>query len=468
MKSNARLTRWLVVLTGLAIAGCEANHYELVLEPDGKEIKRELTCWRARTANEETNVVAFPDDELNRIVAAYNAAAPGKKTAKHKFVSTFTEKMPDDVGGSGSYLQCKSPFGSVAAYVERFRGNDDLVAEIEGRQEATDQLTDLLIGWLTTELEGEAGFHELREFANNHFRRDLQNISLYTFAYEVVADRDEEEVAWQEFVVRISQFLYERSYVTPEQLPTLFRALREVDNEGSARLLEFSQRFIASRMGIGPNQPIPACLDFLSNEQSLKNSIHAFLRQTEEFKTLLDDWEKEKSTNPDAKRPEPDSILGTHAIRAFLPSFHLNPPDELVVKLAADAEPFLTNGQWDLEAGQISWSDRMLEAGSDLTEYPTLLYALWSTPNEQEQTVRFGKVVLDDIELASYCLWYRGLSKDEANEWDGFIDSLKSEGEVVERLQAFSFSRESSKDEETDLAATPRELILSGLTEEGT
>ncbi len=86
----------------------------------------------------------------------------------------------------------------------------------------------------------------------------------------------------------------------------------------------------------------------------------------------------------------------------------------------------------------------------------------------KKQTVRFGKVVLDDIELASYCLWYRGLSKDEANEWDGFIDSLKSEGEVVERLQAFRFSRESSKDEETDLAATPRELILSGLTEEGT
>ena len=468
VKSNPRLIQWLVTLTALATAGCEANHYEIVLEPDGKEIKRELTCWRSRSANEETNVVAFPDDELNRIAVAYGAAIPSQTTAKHKFVSTFTGQMPKDVGGSGSYSQCSSPFGTVAAYVERFRGNDDLVAEIAGRQEATDRLADLLIGWLASELEGEAGFGELREFANGHFRRDLQNLSLYTFAYEVVADHDE-EAAWQEYVVRISQFLVERSYFTPQQLPTLLRAMREADNEGSARLLEFVQQFIASKMGIGPNQPMPACLDFLTDEQTLQDSINTYLRQTAEFKNALEKWEQEKVTHPDAKMPEPDSILVAVSIRAFLPSFHLNPPDELVVKLDADTEPFLTNGQWDVGAGQVQWSDHMLEAGSDLTEFPTLLYALWSTPNNQEQTNRFGKVVLEGIELASYCLWYRGLSKVEANEWDKFIASLKPDGELMERIQAFRFSQQGSdggEDEEGDLAATPRELILRGLTGE--
>ncbi len=458
MKLELRMSGWLAALVALIISGCEANHYEIEMTPTGDTVQRELTCWRSRTANNKTDVVAFPEAELARIAAAYDAPVPGDRLKKHTFAGAFTGAMPEDVGGSGSYTYWNTSLGSVSAYVERFRGDDDLLANVEQRLAAADHIADLLIGWLASELQGEPGFAELREFLDKQFRRDLKNLSLYSWASGTTSV--DEEAAQVEMIFRAGKYLVERSYFTPDQLPALARAVEEIGRVGPAPLLAIVQRFAASKMGIANDQPIPASLQFFADPAALKASIDEYLRRTDDFQQALEAWNREQTTNPETEPPQPMSVLVELVTRAFLPSFHLGPSDQLSVKLAAASEPYLTNGQWDERDKQVRWSHELLSAESEQSKVPKLLYALVSRADERSQQAHFGRVVLDGSALGRYCLWHRGLAEREAKEWDEFVASLRPGDELSARLLAFRFSHEPPEPGDNSLAATPRELIL--------
>ena len=57
---------------------------------------------------------------------AYGKTEMGETARKHRFTGKFAGRTPDDVGGAGSYTHWETAFGSASAYVERFRGSDDL------------------------------------------------------------------------------------------------------------------------------------------------------------------------------------------------------------------------------------------------------------------------------------------------------------------------------------------------------
>lgn len=457
MKAQYRSIDWLILSVAVAFAGCTAKHYEIELKPMGESIEREITCWE-QTSNEPPQVVSFSEDELKRIAAAYHVDVSSDKAEKHRFVRKFAGSMPNDIGGAGSYTHWNTPLGSVSGYVERFRGNDDLLTTMQQRQEAADRLVDLLIGWLSTELEDDARLAQLRAFLDNQFRQDMKNISLYSWACGLVSDdEDVDQTAW---LVRVGQYLVERSYFSPEQLPQLARAFRAPDSDDSARLLAFVQRFTASKMGITEDQPIPPSLQVMSDVTVLETSANNYLRQTDEFKRLIEEWERTKATAPEAQEPEPNAVVNELMVQAFLPNLFLGGSDQLSVRLALTNEPFATNGQWDEKAKHVRWSDRMLAADSNLSEFPTFLYAMWSEPNDKAQKEHFGRVVLEGTALGEYCLWYRGLSDREAKEWDSFVSSLESNAALVDRIRSFQFTTDS------ELATVPRDLILAGLNVE--
>ncbi len=466
MNLGRRVSWWIAMFTAVAIVGCEANHYEVEIKPTGDTVQRELTVSRLRSAEGEDRVVTFSDDELVKIAAAYDTEIPAETAKKHKFAGVFSGEMPHDVGGSGSYTHWNTPLGSMAAYVERFRGNDDLVADVEKRQEALDRMADLLLGWFASELDGAAGFQELHEFLDRQFRRDLKNLGFYAWAFEIASD-DEESAVW-ECLVRISRYLIERSYLTTDQIPMLARAMRESDGGAPAHLLALIQRFTASKMGVASDQPIPACLQFLGDATAVEASLNDYLRGSDEYKLRLRAWEREIATNPEAKKPEASTIISDLLEQAFLPNFQLGRSDRLDVKLAAGEKPFLTNGQWDEEAGHVLWSRHLLSADSHLSEYPTLVFALWSVPDRKEQELRFGRSVLEGRSLGEYCLWYRGLSAAESKEWDDFVATLKADDSVASRIRVFRFSRQPVRGdvpEGFDPAEQMRDLILPNLDE---
>lgn len=142
--------------------------------------------------------------------------------------------------------------------------------------------------------------------------------------------------------------------------------------------------------------------------------------------------------------------------------------DSLSVKLELPHEPFATNGEWNERAKQMTWSESIQPLDSDRLKLPTLLFAFWSQPNVMMQETHFGKVVLGGEMLAQYCLWYRGLSKAEAAEWDKFVLTLSPGADLVQRIEGFRFSHEPADDEngENMLSTTARELIVSELKDD--
>ncbi len=453
----------------LAAAGCVSNHYEVELTPDGKSLKREITVWRGGGDKPE-NTQEFPKEELDKIAGAYNAAVPEKLNQKHKFASLFSGEMPQDVGGKGSFTHWDTSLGSLAMYVERFRGNDDLLADVDSRMKACDQLVNHLTRWLESELKNEPGFPELKKFLDGEFRRDVKNLSLLAWTFEnagqIQGSHHPHSVLTEEFLIRAGQYLVERSYFSIDPLPVLSRFFWDVEYDDPKRFLEFVQRFIALKMGIAEDRPIPDRLKFLGSLEELKTSFDGYFGETQEYQQLLEAWKKEQDTKPDAKRPEPQDVLQLPMIPYLL--FRMS-PDHLELKVNMPVEPTMTNGQWNAEEKQVQWSRSLLEADSDGTEFPAVCYAVWSEPNVKVQTECFGKVVLEGQALARYCLWQKGLSEAEAKEWEMFLQSLKPGSDLVPRLRSFRFSHEPEPQAGKDpkgLAKEPRELLLRGLEEE--
>lgn len=462
------MSRWfrfglLLPLFLLASAGCVSNHYEVELTPEGKSLKREITVWRGG-GDKPDEPHEFPKEELEKIAKAYHVEVPSKLNQKHKFAGAFAGEMPEDVGGRGSFTHWETSLGSLSIYVERFRGSDNLLADVETRMKACDQMVNLLTGWLELELKNEPGFSELQQFLDGEFRRDVKNLSLLTWTFTnlgtVQGGRQLDEKPGQEFVIRAQQYLIEREYLTLDQVPALYRAIVQDDPD---RLLNFLKRLLARKMGVPKDQPMPKGLGFLDDPIALKKSFDAFLEESEDYRELAESYQQR--ADDQSKPPKPDDVL----TEALFPAFPLLrfADDRLTVKLAVPVEPTSTNGQWNAEAKQVHWSRSLLGANANLTEFPAMCYAIWSEPNAKAQTERFGKVVLEGQSLANYCLWQRGLSEAEAQEWETFLASLKPGNDLAPRLRSFRFSREPAPqgNDKNRLAKVPRELILEGLGE---
>ena len=226
-------TCWLILLAAATLTGCVSNHYTVEMKPRGSTMQRELTCWRQGVGSDPPTELPLPADELKRIATVYQNSVSSDGAGRRKFVGEFAHTLPDDVGGNGSYTYWSTPLGSASTYIERFRGNDDLIADVEKRRMATDRLADLLMGWLTSELKGKEGFDELHKFLDHQLRRDLANISMYVWASETSAGRGDADGT--ESLARVGQYLLERSYFTVDELPAWVRAAQEAERTAHQR-----------------------------------------------------------------------------------------------------------------------------------------------------------------------------------------------------------------------------------------
>jgi hypothetical protein len=453
----------VIVLAGLF--GCERDYYEVEMKPDGEKLHREVTVWREKTEDGEKKLLGFPEEDLRRIAAAYEREAPPSDPKKHTFAGEFLGKTPNDLGGDGSLTFWESPLGSTSAYVERIRGNDDFLLNVEQRLKASDRLIDLLRDWLATELDDEPRFDRLRKFVDTEFRRDMKNLSLYVWSYEIVGHYDVE--ARKELFIRIGQYLVERDYFVPDDLPSLCRAIQDWDRCGPSRLLAIVQRLVATQMGVAPKEAIPTALHYLGDANLVQVSFTKFIHGTDEYKQLLSKWKTDKQKNPDASQPSSSSVFEQLISDAL--SFQLfDNGDSLSMKLELPHAPFAANGKWNERTKQITWSELIQPSDSNHLRLPTLLFAFWSQPNVMMQETHFGKVVLDGETMAQYCLWYRGLSQEEAVEWNKFVMTLLPGDDLVQRIEGFRFSHEPADDEngENMLSTTARELIVSELKDD--
>lgn len=453
-----------LLLISIVCVGCESNHYELELEPQGKSLSRKLTVWRDRSQNDERVAIPFPAKELRQIASQY-ATKGSRKELRHFFRGEFSAQMPQDVGGSGSYLQWESPLGSMSVYVERFRSDDDLVAALEKRKQAMRHLADLVTQWLTSELRTEPGFAKLDEFLRDDFRRDMQNVLLYVWTFGLAGSDDERT---GEGLIRVGQYLAERGYFEIEQIPAFARALQEENGRALQPLLQTMRRFVATKMGFAANAELPSSLDFLKDADTSHASINRALRSNENHQQRLTEWRANRKSNPELAKPEPVEALAELAFDALLPGLAnlFGGSDHLNVRLSVATKPFATNGKWDQDSRRVTWETRIrATTDSEESTFPQVMYALWSKANEVNQRRHFGKVLLKGEDLAAYSLWYRALSKAESRQWDTFVNGLEPGPTLPASLQRFRFENDRNRDpdEGGDLASTPRKLLTSAL-----
>jgi hypothetical protein len=482
----------------LFAAGCEERIYQIELRPKGDEIERRLTITRRDLPSHgPTSLTQDDHPELVRIARAYGALTPDVPRCEASFSGTFGSTLPKDVGGDGHYIHFESPLGRVRIYVERFRGNDDIYSSLEARRKAVDQIVDLLVGWFELELSGQPDWPKVRSFLAQQFRTDLQNFSLFVWSTNV-RNIFESTDALAEVTVRAAQYFVERNYLSYEDLPALRRELEDAMQRGNAAaLLARIRRLIVARSG-GSETRLKESLGFLSERKTMEASWHRYFFQSAYFNKHMADIGLEHrhvlGSKPSvaAKTPpgatsnaaepalvvsakfEEDKerdLLGNLGMQAFVFSRHfLSNESRVRASLEAPRKPFWTNGDWNAQRGRVDWSPLIAELSKPARddsgpffEWPTLCFAAWDEPNEEQQKKQFGSVGLAGHELLNYCTWYTGLSALEKREWDAFLPTVKKgEGPAV-RLKSFHFSNEPTGRKNYQSAATDGASLIEGV-----
>lgn len=449
----------LTLLCGILFIGCSTQHYEITMTPKGDRVERTLTL--SRTSGSETNFLPVAIDEVNQIAAAYHHEVPPEMNRHFRFQARFWKQLPNDVGGHGTYVNWTSPCGSVTGYIERFRGSDDLIGELDARREAVAQLIDLFDRWGKTEWGTAVWFQRFRESLHSTVRRDFENLSCLMFISQM-SDRKPDDIH-DDIAARIVQYLLERKYLEPEEVPLWFRALRESPSSHDEKLsLALMQSFVIRLFHLPDDPQTRASLPLDFEDKALTQRLEQFLAKTPEYREL------QRITGED--NLEPFDVIERLLYRAILPMGVLKPSDHVVLRLDTAQQPLKTNGTWNAERKTVEW-DFSVEANSDEMEgideghqIPRICYATWAVPNTEYQQAHFGDVLLTGEDLSMYCLWYRGLTIDEAREWDQVIDGLRPDDELRSKLRSFRFAGEPAKPSEDDdprsLADPAVELLL--------
>jgi len=270
--------------------------------------------------------------------------------------------------------------------MERFRGNDDLVARTTRQFAAADKITDLIIGWTRAEFGRERGYKKLRNFLDEDFRHDLKNAGLYYQFGAAITLSDTN--APEEFMARFGQYLLERGYLRFSDVPELYSS----DGYSALSLI---QRLAAEKMGMPANRPLPKSFAVLADYAALGKSWTNYLghdrplsRQGERLGAKTESGDRsQKARAVNLAGDLFEDLLGPFEI------FGDKETDHLTVKLALGRAPNHFNGQW--RDGWVFW-ETDLNANRAL---PVLCFASWSSPAVGFQEAHFGQVILDGDDL---------------------------------------------------------------------
>ncbi|MFG0287624.1 MAG: hypothetical protein ACF8CQ_05605 [Rhodopirellula sp. JB044] len=389
-------------------------------------MRRSLTVWGETVSDEKASPLS--EAELDHFRQYYQVSYEHVEGDKHTFAGTFVGDMPDDVGGAGSYERFESQLGSMSLYSERFRGEDDLQASMQKRNEAVDHLVELLHHWAGNEISDPETRERLLVFIDNDLRDDLKNVAAYCWTHAMLSDLDEQQVL-QRLVVRVSQYLVERNYIAMQDTPRIFVALNSQDAQRYAEVLHDA---MVRKLGLPEGDTIA----ILGDSERLQSSLRESLRETSLYREELARYRKahpqSDEDDDEADEVDPLGLLAKYALEATLPR---SGSEWVVVKvnLRCGTEPYVTNGSWDDETRSVRW-----ESTIDDDNLPMLAYAGWSEPNERLQERCFGATVLSGERLAKYVLWYQGFSAVEREHWDSFLDDLNP-ATARGRIEEFAF-----------------------------
>jgi hypothetical protein len=426
----------------LGLMGCPHDEFTVDLSPGAGGMNRTIVVSLGRSETQAASQIAL-------LEKAYNQTATASAPTTQSFKSVFATKMPDDVGNAGLYLDYSSSMGKVGVYAERYRGDMHVAAQLQERFVAVDRATDLIIGWLKSEIGTETGFDKLQTFLDKQVRDDLKDLAVYAWTSKLVENSNDELLA---LVARAGLFLNERGYLEPGDLATFVRSYSlKATNQGSERALwALAVRNIRAGMGLAGDQPAPAGW-MLADWDRAAASLDAYLKTTPEYAVKLKAFQAAQPAtapaggeSPPAGPPAGRNVI-TELVGAIFDFQSGGGPsdDTLAVSLKLTTKPASTNGKWDEQAGNVTWHAALDSREAQATKrYPFVCDAIWAVPDAKFQEQHFGKVVFAGWDLIRYGLWHKGLTDAERLVWDEFVAGLRPGKDLAEKLHGFLFADE--------------------------
>ena len=395
----------LAAVVGLAVVfvGCDYDDYKIVMTPRDGGMDRELTV--GRTNSQPASAAA-----LEALTTMYATSAPATNKAT-TFRDHFAGKIPSNLG-SGWTIAMTSPMGSVQAYSERVGGVADQAGVIERRFKAVDELVNLIGGFVGSEFKQYPEAKDLQKFIQGQMRKDLKNLSLNLWMIGI--DRadapqsrphDELSDTFSPSVMRALQLPLDLGYLTPQDVKTM-----AVDEGANV---------------------LPVVVAGITRKANIKDSRLAALLTAE-----AKDWAEGKgrfmayvkSHEQSAGRKEEQSSGGLSRLleTAFLPAgFGQASPDRAEFQLVLREEPLFTNGRWDNAKKCVTWNLPVPSMKLESQQTPSMVYAVWATPDANYQLQHLGRVFMTDKELGRYIFWYNWLTESDRKQWDAVMDKLR-------------------------------------------
>jgi hypothetical protein len=453
--------RAVVILAALALfAGCENEHavFEIRLRPKSDGIERSLTAWRERSRNSDAPNKPLVDAEVARLAKLYAERTTGDSEIRQTFRGTFVGKLPADVGGRGTFEISRSPLGTCYTYLERFRGDTDIDAQLYDRRAAVDRLCDLVVAWFDEQLAGKPEQAAVKRFLHQEFRQDVRNISAMFYiarGTEQWPDENADEsakgpIGQRAAGVPLFDYLAEHDYVQQVEFPVVAACLQPDDREAAFALV----RKMLARKAKLPAAAADSTLAFLRPSPEFQESWSKLLRGTPEFAQLRKLHEAERRRNPEVGEPAPEKVLEnllTASLFGDAVALWQRSRDEVRVSLELPGPPHDTNGTWDAETKTLRWRRYLSDSGPSAV----YCYAQWAVPDEAFQHAHFGRTAVVGEQLASVAQLYRSLAPERRTEIDKHLRSLEPGDAIKGRAQDFRFVGET--DDVTD--AVGRELI---------
>lgn len=435
-------------------AGCARHHFELELRPQGAVLDRTLVF--AVDSNAQVRPGSDEAIVLRRLQDVYRQepATVVDRHRRHAFQGRFEGATPPDVGGAGSLTHFTSPLGSATFYVERFGGLDDVDVQLADLRRGADRLVDLLLGWIQLEMADDPHYEQVRQAIHQDVRQDVRNLAHFWWLAKAASRLPGD--GQREFLLRAFQYLVERRYVQPADLPQLARLAADSDARGALRLL---REALARKAGLHDPAEIQRALGCLADPEKVAASWQAYLQTTDEYARMLARWQR----NPtDGGRPVPEDVFHEIVRDAQMGVPLLRGHDDLKVTLHVPATPLLTNGEYSELDRQVVWTTRPI---ADRDTLPTLVYAHWCEPDAAFQRQHFGGVILAGQPLVEYVLWYRSLQPGQMRQWDALLEEIRPDTPLRARLQEFRFTSTESDEAGARLAERGAALLLAGVGE---
>ena len=435
---------WVLCAVLAAATGCDHDLYTIRMTPRDGGMDRSLEVTHVTgPQKKDAALVPLSQEEVQRLSNLYSTTKSGRSSVT--FSGMFGERLPGDLGDRrGWYTEFAAPMGSLRVYTESIRGDDDLAGGIEKNFKGIDRSVDLQIGFAKAQFGKDPAYGRLEQFLDREFRKDLKNLLMQAWLASAqdnhIEDGQNRRPAPEiETAARAAQYLMDRGYFKPKDVPPFVKGLTGTDDEKNAAFKVFWRAFVLNKLAL-PDSPIRKWLLAMpDHSEQVQKTFEEYVSKLPEYRQAVERAKKEKKA---ATGPTPQEWLSSDFgdlpadfFHCLIPVF-LGKDDAIEIELACDSPPLATNGHWDAAGKKVTWTLREDKKPT----VPLQPFAIWAQADEKFQKRHFGKMVLEEQGLAMFCFWREGLWPLQRKEMDEFLSKQVPGKEQIDQLRNFRFS----------------------------